>query len=236
MPPAPPASAPPADRDSALAISVILPVLNEAGQLASALAAVGAPGPALEVIVVDGGSGDRSDELAASAGVQVLRSPIAQRAAQMNLGAAAAVGDVFVFLHADTVLPAGWADVLRAALQRRPSVVGGVFRRRFACRSAFLRMTCRLADWRARRFGWFLGDQTIFVRRAAFAAIGGYRPLPVFEDLQFSFDLKGRGPTVVLDATTMSSCRRFAARGPLRQTLADLTRTCRFLRERRSSG
>lgn len=213
-----------------LPISVIVPALNESRHLRACLGPVLAAGPKVATLVVDGGSGDGSATMARAMGASVLTSPVPQRAAQMNLGARVADGEVLVFLHADTVLPPGWHTVLGRALRQQPHVIGGVFRRRFSVDSAFLHLTCRLADWRARRFGWFLGDQTIFVRRNAFAAVGGYRPLLAFEDLDLSRRLKTLGPTLVLPATALSSGRRFTERGPLRQTLADLRLTLRFLR------
>jgi len=213
-----------------LRIAVIVPALNEGPHLRACLGPVLAAGPKVATLVVDGGSGDGSAAIARAMGASVLASPVAQRAAQMNLGAGAAVGDVLVFLHADTVLPPGWHAVIQRALLQSPHAIGGVFRRRFRGESTFLHLTCRLADWRARQFGWFLGDQTIFVRRQAFAAVGGYRPLLAFEDLDLSRRLKTIGPTLLLPATALSSGRRFAERGPLRQTLADLRLTLRFLR------
>jgi len=215
-----------------LTVSVIVPVLNEAANLPSCLAAVGAARRDVEVIVVDGGSSDNSANVARELGATVLSSPLPQRAAQMNLGAATAQGEVLVFLHADTLLLDGWLAALQDGLRQRPDAAGGVFRRRFQRPSGFLRLTCWLANWRARQFGWFLGDQTIFVRRAIFAALGGYRAMTAFEDLEFSLRLRKHAPTILLSATACSSGRRFAAKGPVRQTLADLRLTARFLRRR----
>jgi rSAM/selenodomain-associated transferase 2 len=219
---------------NAVTVTLIVPTLNEDANLRPCLSAVHAAGHDVEVIVVDGGSHDGTADIAHSFGAVVAKSPIAQRAAQMNLGAQRARGDVLVFLHADTILPPDWLGALRRGLHHRPDVVGGVFRRRFRGGSAFLRLTCWLADWRARQFGWFLGDQTIFARRAAFNAAGGFFPMTAFEDLEFSLRLGKQGRTVVLPVTAISSGRRFLAKGPLRQTLADLRLTVRFIRNRRA--
>lgn len=217
-----------------MTVSIVVPILNDGAHLPSCLGPVFAADRNIEVIVIDGGSRDGSVDIARALGVTVLVSPVAQRAVQMNLGAQAADGDVLVFLHSDTVLPADWLATLREKLQDRPAIVGGVFRRRFRGDSSFLRLTCWLADWRARLFGWFLGDQTIFVRQAAFTAAGGYRSMNAFEDLEFSMRLKRMGRTIVLPGIAFSSGRRFAARGPARQTMADLRLTWRFLRHRES--
>ncbi|MBI5771203.1 MAG: TIGR04283 family arsenosugar biosynthesis glycosyltransferase [Verrucomicrobia bacterium] len=220
----------------AVSVTLIVPSLNEERNLHPCLAAAHAAGHEFELIVVDGGSTDRTSDIARSFGATVVKSPIAQRAAQMNHGAERAHGNIFVFLHADTILPPDWLTALRGALHRQPETVGGVFRRRFNSESVFLRLTCRLADWRARQFGWFLGDQTIFVRRAAFRAAGGFSPMKAFEDLEFSLRLSKLGHTTVLPTTAVSSGRRFLAKGPVRQTLADLRMTMRFLRDRRAFG
>ena len=213
-------------------VSVIVPVLNEAAILPSCFAPVLTAGREVELIMVDAGSRDGSAEIARTLGATVLVSPVSQRAAQMNLGAQTASGDVLVFLHADTILPADWLASLRGELRRQSDALGGVFRRRFLRPSIFLRMTCWLADWRARQFGWFLGDQTIFVHRATFSALGGYRLMTAFEDLDFPLRLKKSGPTILLPVIAQSSGRRFTAKGPVRQTFADLRLTARFLRHR----
>ncbi len=215
-------------------VSLIIPALNEEANLPPCLAAVHAAGHDFEVIVVDGGSRDGTAEIARSFGAEVLDSPQAQRSAQMNLGARQAHGDVLIFLHADTILPPDWLGALHRGLHQRADVVGGVFRRRFRGDSAFLRITCWLAEWRARQFGWFLGDQTIFARRAAFNAVGGFPQMTAFEDLEFSLRLGRQGRTIVLPVTAASSGRRFLAKGPLRQTLADLRSSVRFIRDRRA--
>ena len=211
-------------------ISVVIPTLNEAGQLPATLAAIQAnrPRAGLEVILVDAGSSDDTVELASASGARVVMSPEAQRAAQMNLGARNARGDVLLFLHADTLLAESALPNLEAALDD-PEVVGGGFARRFASPSRCLRLTCRLADWRCRRLGWFLGDQAIFARREAFERLGGYRPLDLFEDLDFSRRLARVGRVVTLDPPVVSSARRFADRGVVSRTCSDLWLTFRYL-------
>ncbi len=213
-----------------LRTSVVIPVVDEAALLARTLASIGADTKDVDVIVVDGGSEDESRAVASRYGAFVLPSPVRQRAAQMNLGAQHAQGSVLVFLHADTILPPSWLETVRRTLAARPACVGGAFRRRFDLPSAVLRATCRLADWRGRRFGLFLGDQAMFVRREVFVELGGFRLLRQFEDLEFSRRLMQRGATVLLEPVVLSSGRRFVRRGPVRQTLADLVLTWHFLR------
>ncbi len=210
-------------------ISVVIPVLNEALRLRATLASIGHAVAGVEVIVVDGGSSDESCTVAISAEVRLIRSPVAQRAEQMNLGAQAARGSILLFLHADTRLPVGWRQRLLDAFNQTPSIVGGAFRRRFDSGSRLLKFTCRLADWRGRRFSWFLGDQAISVRRDVFEQLGGFAPLQPFEDLEFSLRLLRAGRTELLDVVVISSGRRFETRGALRQTCRDFLMTMVFL-------
>jgi rSAM/selenodomain-associated transferase 2 len=209
-------------------ISVIIPTLDEAEQLPETLAAVGRP-EGIEIIVVDGGSTDGTVPLAEAAGARVVVAETRGRSSQMNWGAAAARGDVLIFLHADTRLPEDWAPAVTRAMAQ-VGVVGGAFRRRFAPESWFLRATCVLADLRGRWWGWFLGDQAMFVARDDFEMLGGFAPLRACEDLDFSRRLRRVGRTVLLRETVHTSDRRFRCRGAVRQTLADLATVARFLR------
>ncbi len=207
-------------------ISVIIPVANEAAALPQTLARLG--GAPNEIIVVDAQSEDETAAIARSSGCTVLAFPERHRARQMNFGAAAARGRVLLFLHADTLVPEGALAKIIDAIERR-GAVGGGFARRYRSRSLTLALTTRLASLRNRLFGWHLGDQAIFVRRDVFEQLGGYRDLPIFEDLDFSRRLRAQGRTVTLTPPVRSSARRFAARGPLRTTLADLRLTRSYL-------
>ena len=206
-------------------ISVIIPTWNEAAQLPASLASLRRQGQLHEVIVVDAGSTDPTREVAESHGATFIPSPRRQRAAQMNLGAAHSRGDCLLFLHADTCLPDEALAKIARALQD-PAVNGGGFARRFDSPSAVLRLTCLLAEIRTRCLGWFLGDQAIFVRRAVFESLGGFRDLDLFEDLDFSRRL---GRVVTLRPPVISAGRRFAARGPTRTTCRDFWLTVRYL-------
>ena len=213
-------------------VSAIVPVLNEATNLRACLDSVFSAGRDVEVIVVDGGSADASADIARTSGATVMSSPIAERAHQLNLGASHARGEVLLFLHADTVLPPEWLAALTAALREDRHIVGGGFRRRFTHPSAFLRFTCWLAGWRVRWWGSLLGDQAMFVRRAAFAAVGGFPAIKVFEDLEFSLRMRELGRIVLLSPRVISSGRRFERQGAVRQTLSDFVLTLRYLRAR----
>ncbi len=210
-------------------VTVIVPTWNEAGMLPACVKSIGGEVDSVEIVVVDAGSDDGTPEIASALGLAVLYSPRRQRAAQLNLGAQHARGEVLLFLHADTLLPCGWRQALEAGLRSDPRIVGGAFSRRFDGSSAWLAATCWLADWRGRWFGQFFGDQAMFVRADKFRALGGFRALDRCEDFDFSLRLRRVGRTCLLKPPVVSSARRFDSRGPVRQTFADLVTVVKFL-------
>ncbi len=207
---------------------MIIPAWNEAAELPATLGALRAQEVSHEVIVVDAGSTDSTAFIASAAGARTISSPRRQRAAQMNLGAGAALGDALLFLHADTRLAPGSLRAIEAALAQ-PGVAGGGFVRRYDSPSLFLRATCALAEARTRLCGWFLGDQGIFARRAVFTELGGFREWDIFEDLDFSRRLARAGRVATLRPAVVSAARRFTARGAVRTTWRDLGLTARYL-------
>lgn len=208
-------------------ISVIVPVLNEAETLRATIVAIRSETFPFEIIVVDSGSSDDSAGVAKEAGARIVHSHIRQRAHQLNLGAQHARAEMFIFLHADTILPPTAIDRLVNVL-RGPTIAGGAFRRRYASPSKLLRITCLLAFCRNLLIGWHLGDQAMFVRRSVFFQLGGFREVDQFEDLDFSRRLKRLGQIVTLTPCVTSSARRFDG-GAARTTLRDLGLTIRYL-------
>lgn len=207
-------------------ISIVIPAANEAAALPQCLRRIERAGS--ETIVVDGESEDETRAIAAAAGCRVIVLPERHRARQMNHGAAQARGRILLFLHADTWLPPDALAKIRSAIDAE-GALGGGFARRYRSRSCTLALTARLAGLRNRLFGWHLGDQALFVRRDLFEKLGGYRDIPIFEDLDFSRRLRRLGRTLTLTPPVSSSARRFIARGPLRTTWADLLLTRKYL-------
>jgi rSAM/selenodomain-associated transferase 2 len=210
-------------------ISIVIPVLNDAAPLASLLPTLPAD-PAIEIIVVDGGeaSDPAMDALPERyPGVAWMRSAPG-RAVQMNEGARRARGRWLVFLHADTRLGVGWIDVLRH-LDAQPQVVGGSFR--FALDSP--RRLARWIEWgvkiRVRLFDLAYGDQALFVRRAVFEHLGGYRELPLMEDVEFIRRLRQRGRIAHAAVPALTSARRWERDGWLRRTLENSVLIALFL-------
>ena len=192
-------------------LSIVLPVLDEADGIAATLALL-APlrQRGHEVIVVDGGSRDGTPALAAPAADQVCNSPRG-RALQMNAGAAAAHGEVLLFLHADTALPPG-ADMLIAQALAGGSCWGR-FDVRIEGRSTVLPLVAALMNLRSRLTGIATGDQAIFVGTALFRRLGGYAELPLMEDIELSRRLRAVGPPACLRQRVLTSGRRWEAFG-----------------------
>lgn len=197
------------------AVSVVLPVLEEETTIVAALDHLALLRPPVEVIVADGGSRDRTRALAAAhpAAPRVI-TQAGGRARQQNAAAAVAHGRLLVFLHADTRLPAG-AGALLAATADRPGVRGGNFALRFDGPGAFPRVLGAVYAVQ-RRLGVFYGDSAIFVRRDAFAALGGFRPLPIMEDYDLARRLHRGGGVVCLPGPAVTSSRRWRRRGVTR--------------------
>ena len=196
-------------------LTVVIPALDEADQIAAAIASASAAGS--EIIVVDGGSRDATVERAAQGGARVVASAPG-RARQLAAGARVAKGDTILFLHADTRLPPGWDAGVRAALAD-PQVVGGAFRLRFEPSSPAL----RLIEWgvrlRVRLLRQPYGDQALFVRSSVLEALGGVPQAPIMEDLDLVRSLKQRGRLACLPQAVTTSARRYRAAGALRTML-----------------
>jgi rSAM/selenodomain-associated transferase 2 len=211
------------------AISLILPVFNEAPILGQALS--GLPRTSdLEIILVDGGSTDATREVAEGfPHVRRLTAP-RERGAQMNAGARLARGELLVFLHIDTVLTSDHLAALRRTV-RDPRVGAGAFELRLMPRTPFLKFISWGANWRSRLFGLPYGDQAIFVRRNLFFALGGYahrRP----EDLDLVIRLGRVTRLRLLTPPVSSSGRRWLERGNLRTSAYHWLFLIRHLAER----
>ncbi|MFY9317134.1 MAG: TIGR04283 family arsenosugar biosynthesis glycosyltransferase [Burkholderiales bacterium] len=194
-------------------LSIIVPALNEAAGIAAclqALAPLRAGGH--EVIVVDGGSEDRTQEIAAPLADRVLVAPCG-RARQMNAGAAAASGDALLFLHADSRLPPLADELVVQALRERN---WGRFDVRIDSVHPLLRVVARAMNLRSRLTGIATGDQAIFVRRADFA---GFPEIALMEDIAFSRAMKRRARPACLRARVTTSGRRWERGGVLRTVL-----------------
>jgi rSAM/selenodomain-associated transferase 2 len=195
-------------------VSVIMPVLNETGEIAAALTTLAEWRAAgCEVIVCDGGS--RDDTLAlARAGADRVVVTGAGRARQMNAGAAEATGEVLLFLHADCRLPAEGLRAIRQAITR--GATWGRFDVTLSGRHPLFRLIESLMNWRSRLTGIATGDQALFVRRDVFVVIGGFAEIELMEDIELSKRLRRRAWPACQSVRVYSSSRRWEAGGILR--------------------
>jgi uncharacterized protein len=198
-------------------ISVIIPCLNEAHTLGRTLDRIkqaGDLGKTLEIIVADGGSQDGTRAVAAKNQALVLHKS-GGRSAQQNAGAATAQGPLLLFLHADTLLPESFAQMIRMTLDD-PEVIAGAFR--FQTDSPLTAM--RLIEWAANARSKMLqcpyGDQGLFMEQRVFREMGGFAPQPILEDYELVRRLRRRGKIVTLPQPARTSARRWERLGILR--------------------
>jgi len=191
-------------------ISVVIPTYNEERTIGGLLGNLKQL-TADEIVVVDGGSCDRTVEIAARY-ARVVSLP-ACRAAEMNEGARACSGDVLLFLHADVRLGRGALEAVRTSMQIA-EIAGGNFDVRYTGGDRVARAFTRINRWR-RRLGVFYGDSGIFCRREVFDALGGYQPWPILEDYDFARRLRKAGRLALLDEPIWVSNRRWRVAGLL---------------------
>ena len=192
-------------------LSIVIPALDEAASIAASVA--DARAHADEVLVVDGGSRDRTAALAADAGAIVVEAPRG-RASQMNAGAARARGDALLFLHADVRLPPGAGSAVRAALAE--GARWGRFDVRLDSPRRALALVGAMMNLRSRGTGIATGDQAIFVDRALWEALGGYAPIPLMEDVELCTRARRVARCACLRERVLVSARRWERRGVAR--------------------
>jgi rSAM/selenodomain-associated transferase 2 len=194
--------------------SVIIPTLDEADRIGALVALLRGQGFD-EIVVVDGGSRDATQERAAAAGARVFTT-VRGRGRQLGAGGAAANGDVLFFLHADSVPPPD----ARARIDKALAIDGvsaGCFRLEFDAAHPLLRFYGLMSRVNHALFTY--GDQGLFLHRVRYQRIGGYRDLPLFEDVEILQRLRREGRIVKLDAPIVTSARRFLRDGVARREL-----------------
>jgi rSAM/selenodomain-associated transferase 2 len=195
-------------------ISVIIPTMNEESRLPRALASIP---PGTEVIVADGGSSDRTVEIAHNHGAQVVESQPG-RGIQMNRGAVSATGEVLLFLHADCELGPGAQEAVSNALGDG-RIVAGCFRMRISPPTWGYRLVGFGSNFRACVLNLPYGDQAIFVRRSTFEAVGGYPETPIMEDVILVRRLRRMGKLTCVKETVKTGSRHWQQLGPVLTTL-----------------
>jgi rSAM/selenodomain-associated transferase 2 len=202
-------------------ISIVIPTLNAAEHLPCVLAGVANSPIVREIVVADGGSSDHTVAVASAAGAAVVRAERG-RGTQLCAGAAAARGKWLLFVHADCRLSPGWEDAVTAFLSGpKAAARAGYFGFALDDPSRPARRLERIVAWRCRAFGLPYGDQGLLIARSLYDAVGGFSLLPLMEDVDLVRRL-GRDRLVLLDATVISSARRYRGGGYIRRPLRNL--------------
>ena len=201
-------------------ISVVIPVLNESKTIGPCLRRLREQTEPHEVVVVDGGSSDHTlDIVDTFPGVKGLRCATAGRGTQMNQGAAAARGEILLFLHADTLLPPGGLLMIET-LTARTGFVAGSFSLRFNYPNPLLRLYARFS--RINHILFTYGDQGLFMTRPVFERVGGFKEIPLMEDVEIQKKLRKMGHFVKIHQPVITSARRFLLNGIIRQQLLNI--------------
>ncbi len=196
--------------------SIVIPARNDAAALGRTLDRLGSLAGIETIEIVVAASGDPHGTVQAAGGrARVLWPDDSTRAALMNAGAAAASGDVLLFLHADSVPPRQALKLMEEALAD-PRVVGGAFEHHFEQPDWRLKVISAIDRIRYRLTRNYYGDQGIFVRAETFRQLGGYREMRLLEDLDLSQRLRRAGRSVLIRIPVETSGRRFLSRGPWR--------------------
>ncbi len=207
-------------------LSVIIPTLNAAPGLGPVLGALGEglqAGLIREVIITDGGSTDGTQDLANEAGARlVLGAP--GRGGQLRRGAEVAEGAWMLFIHGDTILAPGWSAAVLSHLGQDSA---GYFRLAFMAEGRWPRFVARWANFRSRTFGLPYGDQGLLIPAGLYRSVGGYRDIPLMEDVAMARALKGH--LTALPATALTSADRYIAGGWMRRGARNLWTLGRYL-------
>lgn len=206
-------------------ISIIIPTLNEEAVIEKTLSRLQG-NKASEVIIVDGGSRDATVTLAKKAGYKVISSPQG-RGIQMNLGAAEATSEILLFLHADTILPDNFAQLIQTTMSK-PNLCGGAFSLAIDCNRKDLAMIAWGANLRSRLLQMPYGDQALFTTRHMFSAVGGFPEIEIMEDFVFIKKLKQRGTIAILQECVKTSARRWQNMGIVQTTLINQLMICGY--------
>ena len=208
---------------AAPALGVVIPALNAASSIGETLERLSAGRDRfqLDIVVADGGSHDDTLAIAQRHGARVITTPPG-RGGQLAAGAAAVAGEWLLFVHADTRLEDDWVSVVAGFVQRPENAErAGYFRLIFDDTAPAARRLERIVAWRARRFGLPYGDQGLLLSRGLYDALGGFKPLPLMEDVDLVRRL-GRSRLVALPASARTSAERYRRGGYFRRSTRNL--------------
>jgi rSAM/selenodomain-associated transferase 2 len=200
-------------------VSIIIPVLNEEKSITALLENLAEQKGDYEIIIADGGSTD--DTLTKCKSYRDIKIVTSEkgRSLQMNKGASISLGNILLFLHADTTLPAEGINAIEKAMSDNKNI-GGSFYVKFDDQSRILNFLAPFTRINNRYMTW--GDQGIFIRKTIFDEIGGYKNIPVMEDLEIQKELRRKGRFIKLPLAVTTSARRFIQNGIIRQQLLNI--------------
>jgi len=216
-------------------VSIVIPALNEEGHLSKTVKSAKNDAQVMEVIVVDGGSIDRTRKVARQAGAAVLLGPQG-RGLQISKGISWASGDVIIVLHADAEIKSGAVQRMLEMLANQPSAPGGSFEMAFESRMCRIRLIAWMNNVRARFLGISFGDQGQFFRRAALPAMNGFPEMLLMEDVELSFKMKALGRPLFVPKGVKVSQRRWERRRFLDNVFMVMKLFIRYLFRRRFYG
>ncbi len=207
-------------------ISVIIPTFNEESLIARAIRSA-KKGSDVEIIVVDGGSKDKTIKIAKSCGARVIKSERG-RGIQMNMGSTIAKGEILIFLHADTILPEKFDEHV-FKIMAKEGVSGGAFRFGLDGRGLKYRIIEFGVGLRTNLFKLPYGDQAIFLSAKLFKEVGRFSDIPLMEDVAIVKKLARRGKIFIAPAPAVSSSRRWQTMGALRATIINYVSILAYL-------
>ncbi len=203
-------------------ISIITPVFNEEQNIKPFLAHLDSFDGDFELVLVDGGSSDRTVEEARkwrdsfNKNLTILET-CRGRGIQMNKGADSAQGDILLFLHVDCSLQKDALILIEKAIHEK-NAIGGGFRQAFSSPDIFLKFQSAFGNLRARLTGNFFGDFGIFLKSEVFRKIGGYDDIPFLEDVELCNKAKKHGRLLQIDRRILTSPRRYLNKGKIKLT------------------
>jgi len=212
------------DQNEEVVFSIIIPVLHESQIINDTIRSIRETQRRrdYEIIIVDGELSGDTIKCIHDESVITIVSPKKGRGVQMNKGAEAAKGEVLLFLHADTTLPENALDIIENTLKDE-KYVGGAFKLRINSDNIIIRLISILATFRSIITSIPYGDQVVFIRRGYFHEIGGYRDIPIMEDVELMTRIRRlKKQIIILPFSVLTSSRRWMKNGVIRTSLLNI--------------